>query len=154
MAKLDWVILCERAIIEAQSNTVSIISTVESVGLPSPPPELTQSGQQIGVPFRFYAVQQWARSKLSVAEETPGRIVLKGPDGKQYGQMDFIVDLTKTPKARVISLALGFPLVGAGAYKCIVQVKSGKGWRALGETEFAVVFTPSPPDAGQAVTKH
>jgi hypothetical protein len=145
MAKLDWVILCERAIIEAQSNSVSIVSIVENVGLVSPPPGMTQPGQQIGVPFRFYAVQQWSRSKLSAAEETPGRIVLKGPDGKQYGQMDFIVDLTKTPKARVISLAMGFPFLGAGAYKSIVQMKRGKGWRTMGESEFIVAVTPTPP---------
>src|ERR1700723_95675 len=141
MARLDWVILCERAVIEAcPGSTISLVGLLESVAMPAPPPEIAQQGQLVGVPFRFYVVQQWVRAQAKISERVPARVVLKGPNKKQFGIAEFSVDLTAGPKARVVSQLGGFPLAGAGIYKCLVQAKRGKDWRTLGETEFTVVF--------------
>jgi hypothetical protein len=141
MARVDWVILCERAVIESPpGNTVSLVGLLETVSMPAPPAEITEKGQLVGVPFRFYVVQQWVRAQPKISERVPARVVLKGPNKKQFGIAEFSVDLTAVPKARVVSQLGGFPLAGAGIYKCLVQAKRGKDWRTLGETEFTVAF--------------
>jgi hypothetical protein len=147
------VILCERAIIEEQSKALSLVCLVENITLPAPPPELKVDGKQIAVPFRFYVVQQWSRTKLAVKEAAEGRVLFKGPNGKQFGSVGFVIELRKTPRARVISQSFGFPLVGAGAYKCIVQLKGSKNWRTLQEAEFNVIFG-DPGEVHAGVTRH
>lgn len=154
MAKVDWVVLCERAIIEAQAGTISLVALLENVSMPAPPSEITQPGQLIGVPFRFYVVQQWMRAKAKISERVPARLVLKGPNSKQFGITEFSVDLMAAPRARVITQLGGFPLAGAGTYKCLVQAKQGKGWRTLREAEFNVVFLPTILDSQKAPTRH
>jgi hypothetical protein len=153
MAKLDWIILCERAMIEAQTNIVSITGIVENVVIGVPPSDMIPSdGKLLAVPFKFYIVAQWTRSKLAVAEAAPGRFLFKGPDKKQHGHMDFIVDLTNTPRARVISLSMGFPMAGAGDYTCVVQMKRGKAWHTAGSASFTVIFAAQ--NGGSEATKH
>jgi hypothetical protein len=145
MAAVEWMILCERAIIEAQAGTVSMMALVENVTLQAPPKELTSDGQTLLVPFRFYAVQQWLRSRPKKAEKPLARMLLVGPNNKELGHSDFTVDLSSTPKARVIIQSGGFPLMGEGPYKCVVQAKIGKTWRTLASTEFSVVFLQGAP---------
>ena len=155
MAKVDWVILCERAVIEAPpGSTISLVGLLETVTIPAPPAEIAQKGQLLGVPFRFYVVQQWVRAQPKISERVPARILLKGPNKKQFPIAEFSVDLTAAPKARVISLLGGFPFAGAGTYKCLVQAKRGKGWHTLGETEFNVAFLADPTWGQKIPTRH
>lgn len=154
MAKIDWIILCERAIVELQANTISLVALLENVTMPAPTPEMSRDGKQIGVPFRFYVVQQWIRTKAKIGERIPARLILKGPNKKQLITAEFNVDLTSAPKARVITQSLGFPLAGAGPYKCVVEAKQGSSWRTLREAEFNVVFLPSIGSTPKAPTRH
>jgi hypothetical protein len=130
------------------------VGLLENVTIPAPPPEITQRGQLIGIPFRFYVVQQWVRAQPKISERVPARLMLKGPNGKGFGLAEFSVDLTAAPKARVISLVGGFPLAGVGIYKCLVQAKRGKGWRTLRETEFNLVFLVGPAKDRKIPTRH
>lgn len=154
MAKVDWIILCERTIVEAApGNTISLVALLENVTTLAPPPEITQDGK-FGVPFRFYVVQQWVRAKPKISERVPARLMLKAPNNKQFPVAEFSVDLTTAPKARVISVLAGFPLAGAGIYKCLVQAKRGQSWRTLRETEFNVVYVAGPIEGRKMPTRH
>ena len=143
MATLKWLILCERAVVEQQTGSLSMVALVENIAMPSPPPELAEKGQ-IAVPFRFYAVQHWARSELNEEEQPQARMLMIGPNGKDLAHNEYLVDLRLHPKANVIGQSMGFPLVGEGAYKCRVQVKTGSKWRTLGESEFRVTYVRPP----------
>jgi hypothetical protein len=136
MAVLQWVIVCERVIIEEQVKAISIISILENIQLPAPPPMLASESL---VPLRFYVVQQWRRSKPKIGERTPGRLRLTGPKG-QYGEQEFVVDLTGTQQARVIGQAIGFPLQGPGVYQCVVETKARTKWTKVGGTHFTVTY--------------
>lgn len=48
MAKCEWVIICERAIIEETAKTVSLMSIIENLALSAPPPGFLKQGQQPG----------------------------------------------------------------------------------------------------------
>lgn len=140
MARLQWVILTERTIIEAQSNTVSLLSIVETVNLPPPPAIELQPGQTFLVPFRFYVNQQWARSDVNRGERVSGRVLLTGPNKKPYARTDFEVNLDVALRGRVIGQVMGFPYLGEGEYPIVVQVRHGTRWRTVGGTQFDVTL--------------
>lgn len=144
MAILQWTIICERAIIEEQTKTVSLMSMVENITLPLPPADFAKQVPPPLVPFRFYVVLQFARSKPGIGERAPGRVLMIAPNEKQFGESEFVVDLTATPRARVILQTIGFPLMGAGLYRSLVQMKVRTQWRKAGQAEFGVVFTEQP----------
>jgi hypothetical protein len=147
MAVLQWAIVCERAIVEEQTNIVSLVSIVETINLPPPPPDFAKNGSVPLVPFRFFVVHQWARSNPRLGERIPGRLVLLGPNKQQFGVSEFVVDLTATPRARIIGQTIGFPLYGAGVYRCVVEAKVRTKWRKVGQAEFGVAFgaVSAPP---------
>ncbi|MGA8939909.1 MAG: hypothetical protein WB439_12170, partial [Acidobacteriaceae bacterium] len=140
MATLRWAIACERAIIEEQTGVISLVAILETINLPPPPPGFLEQQQRPVVPYRFYLVHQWARSDPAIGERVPGRVLLIAPDGQQYGSAEFVVDLTATPRARMIGQTIGFPLFGEGSYKCVIETKLRNKWRKVGETEFGVAF--------------
>jgi len=141
MAEFQWVIICERVLTEQPGKTLSFISILERVSVPAPPPELLERPNPPLVPFRYCTVSQWVRSKPTVGERVPGRLLLYGPNGKEFGKTEFVVDLTETPRARIIAQASGFPLLGAGTYPCVVQTKARTTWRTVGQADFEVVYT-------------
>lgn len=154
MAVFQWVILCERVIIEESAKTVSLISMIENINLPSPPPELFKDGKRPLVPFRFYVVHQWARSKPKIGERIPGRVLLVSPSGEEFGTSEFVVDLIATPQARVIGQTIGFPLYGQGVYSCVVQAKVRTKWRKVGGTQFSVAFTDGSTVGSKRSVRH
>jgi len=148
MARLEWVILTERTIIEAQSNAASLLSIVETVTIPTPPPlpgaADGQNAPPFFVPFRFYVNQQWVRSKLDRNETVETRCLLLAPDKKSYATAFAIVSMEgKFVRNRVVGQIPGFPLKGEGEYSVLVQLRSGKRWRTVGKTQFVLVFGPA-----------
>jgi hypothetical protein len=112
---------------------------LENITLAGAPPADLKG---VGVPFRFYVVQQWVRTKAQISEMFEGRMALKSPDGKLLGHMDYAVDLRKTLAARVISQIPAFAYAGAGIYKVQIQIKRGSTWRTLRETQFTLLIGP------------
>jgi hypothetical protein len=141
MARFQWVILCERVIIEDQAKTISMVSLLENIVVPPPPPEMLRKGaDSVQLPLRFFIVHQWERSNLKIGERVPARTRLITPTGKQFGEAETVVDLTVSLRSRVVGQALGIPVAGEGVYKCIIDAKIKNKWRKVGETEFGLMF--------------
>jgi hypothetical protein len=142
MASFQWVILCERAVIEEGAKTVSLISILENIQLPAPPPAIQKSNPPYAlVPLRFFVVHQWARSNPKSGERQAGRLKFLGPHG-QFAVQDFVVDLTGSQRARIIGQTIGFPLQGTGLYQVVVEAKTKSRWRRVGSTDFNVAYLP------------
>ncbi|HZF31784.1 MAG TPA: hypothetical protein VE907_21880 [Gammaproteobacteria bacterium] len=148
MARLEWVIITERTIVEAQTGSVSLQSIVETILLAPPTDEPQEMGKKLLIPFRFYVNLQVVREDANRPERPQGRALLKGPDGKTYMEIALDVNLETHVRARVIGLCMGFPFLGAGEYPIVIQFRSGSRWRTIGRTQFAVAFTPQPPATG------
>lgn len=143
MASFQWVILCERAVIEEGAKTISLISILENIQLPAPPPTMQKSvPPYLLVPLRLFVVHQWARSNSKSGERQAGRLRFVGPRG-QFAVQDFVVDLTGSQRARIIGQTIGFPLQGPGVYQCVVEAKSKSRWRKVGGTDFNLVYLPA-----------
>ena len=147
MAKLKWVIACERTILEEGSNVLSIIAMIEQVKLKPPKPVATSAKKPQMLSFRYTIIQYWTRSNPKKPERSPVRLKLIGANGKSYGSAEQVIDLTAHQNIRIMSLCAGFPLE-PGKISAKVQIPIGKkqkGWRTVGQYDFALSFLESEP---------
>lgn len=153
MAKLKWALVCERALVEAGSRALSIISLMEEIKIHGEPPASTQKHRPL-IPHRFSVVQHWQRSKDDEPEVTQVRSRISSPDGKVFAVASQRVDLTSSSAARVVTQSLAFPWFGPGDYGIEFQVLTNTGrWRTVGREKFKVVVVPKQelraPDGAQ-----
>lgn len=140
MASLQWLLLCERAIVEDQAQTISLVSLLENIAIPAPPSPTAPDSQPFFLPVRFWIVQQWQRTNPKVGERVAVRVQLMGPDNKVFAAYEAVADLVTTPRQRLMSPVMGIPLVSQGIYKCVVQHKVRTKWRKAGIYEFGVSY--------------
>ena len=147
MAVLRWAMLCERAIVEAETSNLSIICVLDEIRLDrAPPPELAKEERPRFILHSFTVVQLWSRSDEDKPEKFPVRSQLASPDGKVFGGAEQVVDLTNRQHSRVITRAPGFPWRGPGRYVVTIQSKAGKKWRTVERLHFKVaVLKPAAP---------
>lgn len=145
MASLRWVILAERAIIEAQTSNLSLISILDEVRMKRPAPEVLAADKPPLVPNRFAIVQLWERSRADKREKISVRSKLMGPNGKTFATVEQTANLEDRSVCRIIGYAPGFPLLGEGIYPVeIYSSTTGKVWRKVARTQFKVIFTDGP----------
>jgi hypothetical protein len=151
MAVLRWAILCDRTIIEAETNNLSIINVLDEIHLDRAPPEESAKGKHpVLIPHGFTAVQWWTRSDEEEPEKLFVRSRFKTPDGALFGGNEQTVDLTRHQHIRVVTRAPGFPWRGPGRYEVTIQAKNGQKWRTVERLSFRVAVvpprTPAAPD--------
>ena len=139
MARCEWVIACERVVIEEKAGDVSLIAILETVSTSRPPANMLPAV----LPLRFYVAHQWVRSNPKIGERALIRSRLIDPNGEQFATQEASIDLTGSKRARIISQALGLPVSGDGIYRCVVEQKVRLKWRKAGETEFGFAFLPT-----------
>lgn len=135
MAKLLWIIACQRAIVDRENGTITLVDVVENVNIPAPPPEI--AAKKPLVPFRFAVVTQWERSDFDKSETLEGRVRLLTPSGKRYGESIFSL-MIQQRRAQIITAAHGFRYTGPGAYSVRVELNISGKWRKVGSTSFQV----------------
>lgn len=145
MARCQWVILCERAFVEEQSKTVSIVGILETINVMRVPATANPNVRVHTVlPLRFFVVQQWERTNPKIGERVATRTRLIGPDGKQFGDQETVIDLTASIRTRVIGQAFGIPSHKEGLIKCVIEARVRNKWQKAGESEFGIIFQTGP----------
>lgn len=144
MAKLDWALICERAILEADTSNLSIISIIESVILPKVPPiDLAKKSPPMLIPHKFSVVQYWTRSNAKKPETFYVRTEMIAPDGWVYSSADGKVDLMEKTSMRLIGQVPGFAWRGLGRYGVKIKLSSdSKVWRPVVTLGFEVIVAP------------
>jgi len=144
VAKLDWAVLCEKAIIEAETRNLSLVSLLETVKGSRPADSRSELAKARLVPHRFSLVQQWSQSKGGKPEVQTVRSKFVAPNGKLLHVFETKVDLRNHAHARTISGFPGFPFEGEGDYTFTIQARSGKAWRSVGKVSFSFQFSAAP----------
>ena len=136
--KVIWAILCQSAVIDKDSNNVSLLNIIEEITIPAEPPLIEQpAGEDISQligPGLFDFVILWSRSDPEVAEHGLGRIRLLLPNNEPlFTSTEFEVDLTRYLRSRLRSKFPGFPTrrgeIIRGIYDFVVESRSeGDEW--------------------------
>ncbi len=153
MARHIWSILCTKAIVDRETNSISLFDSIESLESNKeivPPPE---SGDSLIVVqnINMQLVTLWTRSDYAKPETALSRLTLVGPNGKKLRQPDNIIDLTASTRNRVIFGFNGLAFLGFGVYEFLIELQHGeKGsprWRKVASIPLEWTLNKDATDA-------
>src|SRR5688572_16338973 len=95
-----WSVLCQNALVDRNTNTISLIEVVEDLTLYGQAPP---AGGQGIIPIQCSLVSTWER--LPSDQPTRGTVRFRKlrPNGEFEGDQEYAVDLTATPRSRTIA---------------------------------------------------
>ena len=119
-----WTVICSRAVVDRESNNVTLQNVLESIKISATPKE-------DGVlPLSMSVVSFWVRSEQH--EERTGTFNLSfvSPSGKTLGEVDGDIDLSANERLRTIIQLQSLALPESGIYHFILRSKSKGAKRA------------------------
>jgi hypothetical protein len=147
MAEHCWTIVCEKALVNEGSNTLSLIEIIEEINIAGPAGELDREREHIDLPFSHTVVTVWTRSDPETPESGEGRITLEGEpvEGLEQSTVQVPIDLASAKRMRTIINARGLRIAGPGTLWFVVAcLKEGR-WTEVGRTGIDIRLTKSPP---------
>lgn len=141
MADHIWTVLCKEAIIDGDSNNVSLINVLEQVVMIAPP---KVQGQEESlpehIPLSMSLVTLWARSELGKKEIFESRTILKSPAGKMLSTQEHSINLKTHVRFRVRTNINIVGFAGFGRYLFLVQKKTSSGkWSRVASVPLDVI---------------
>ena len=137
-----WNILCTQAVIDKDSNNISLLNVIERITIQARP---TPGGI---FPYRMDLASFWTRDNPKVPEkEGVSRISLKSPSDNTLGSWEIGVNLSRHSNSRSKLQLLTLPIGEAGIYKFMVEYRASKRgrWKKAGEVPLEIIF--NPPDS-------
>lgn len=127
MAIHVWSLLCNRVVVDRETNQVSLHDVIESLRIEvvSRTQELAEN-LALAIPVQF--ASHWTRSDVATSEKSRGRVVLHSPS-KVVGQSDvFEIDLMSHLNARAVMRIPGISVNDTGRYWFVLEEEKGENW--------------------------
>lgn len=142
--KVLWAILCERAVVDQETNNISLFNVIEEVTIPAQPPMfLTDANAKNVLPTAFELIVLWGRSNSDVPERGLGRVSILIPDATPKITQEHDIDLSVFLRLRSKLRLPGLPVGGEGTYLFKIDGKlTGGEWTEMFELPLRVVFQP------------
>lgn len=115
-----WSLLCRRALIDPQTNIISLIDSFEEIEIGV---DQDSKGKVINAPVDFELVSYWKKSEDD-SKEYLGEVKVLDPSGKTIGKFPFALNFAQSTRLRA---RLQFPsllITGPGEYIFQVQYKT------------------------------
>jgi hypothetical protein len=152
MPRFSRIVFCERFLVDATTNNVSIINLLDEIHLrPIDEAELPNQpkGKIPAIPHPCVAAAFWDRDHREQPETVlhDVRVRLLSPRGRTLMEAAGELDLRTYPRARVVVQAPVLPIDGEGVYVWRAAIRTARGqWKNCGSYEFAVSFLRTPED--------
>jgi hypothetical protein len=129
-----WSVLCTRAVIDNETNIISLFDVVEQIAVVGP-------GGEGVAPVSLEMVTLWSRESLEEATRGRARLRIVGPDGMQIGNpIEHDVDLTNFVRIRNRFRMAAFPVIGPGKYSLVVEIEQNDAWRQVANVPVQLVI--------------
>lgn len=134
-----WTVPCRQAIIDRDTNLVSLLNVIEQVTIPEKP-----RSEGI-VPVQVEVVSLWQRSDPGVPSESRARVTFRSPTGEDLAAGEFELDLSQWQRLRTRHCFRGLPVREEGQYRFSVELWQGSGaqWEEVASIPMEIVFRPS-----------
>lgn len=138
-----WTLICSNAIVDRDTNNVSIFNILEQVTIP----KNAINNQVIAVGIELITL--WVRSDLSKPAKGKSQINLVAPNGEVTKSVDSEIDLSKFERLRSRVFFQGLPYNGEGIYRFIVlyKVDDEKDWEQVASIPLKMVVSPREEQA-------
>ncbi|MBW8876040.1 MAG: hypothetical protein JF614_13820 [Acidobacteria bacterium] len=145
-----WTLFCKRAIIDRESNQVSLIDAIETVLIDVSPTEAAavanpgEKGTAIELEATLFSF--WVRSRPDVPEMGAYRVSLVAADGSlvlpvNEKEMTARIDLTEKQRVRTQIKMTVLPFRGVGRYTFQMEQGQGDGqWEVVARVPYELTF--------------
>ncbi|MCK5054012.1 MAG: hypothetical protein KAR65_07020 [Anaerolineales bacterium] len=132
-----WSVPCSHAVIDKDSNNVSLLNIIEQIRIPEAPREDTF------LPIPLDVMTLWARENPNVPVTGNSRIKFVSPTGNILGAFEAVIDLSTHERLRAKLTFQGLKLIDSGNYKFLVEQKSegATRWKKVAEIPLRVMFS-------------
>lgn len=143
-----WSVACTRALIDKDSNNVTLSEVLEQLTVEAAIPRSDFPGGEPVLPIEFEIVSFWIRTNPETPAKGVARILIQPPGGSASPAGDpFDVDLSEYERLRTRSRFSGLPVHESGRYWFIVQQQSGGDWTEVARVplQVSVMFPEANP---------
>ena len=118
-----WSVLCQDAVIDRDSNAVSLFKCLAGFAAKFIGPELPTD-----MPAFCKLATLWIRSDVLVPEKVLSRIRYLTPQGESVNEVTHEVDLSVHVRSRNVLSLQGLPYRGDGEYEFVVETQDDDEW--------------------------
>lgn len=133
-----WTVICSRAVVDNESNNVTLQNILEQFRIKAEP----EPDGVIGIPFDIMTL--WIRSDENVPEKANTKLILVSPSGKIIHTYETDIDLTNHERFRSKAKFSGLPASKSGRYlfRVAIQQEKSEEWKVVTEIPLSVNFEP------------
>ena len=134
-----WTVACSRAVIDQDSNNVSLQNVIEQLNIADDP---TPDGV---LPIEVHLITLWSRADLETPSQGKSRVRFLTPSGKVLGTFESDIDLSESERLRLRLRFASLPLRESGIHSFRVDLKKAESsrWRNVAEIPIDVRFGPT-----------
>lgn len=143
-----WTVVCSRAVIDRESNNVSLQNIIDQINIRGEP-----------IPDSVVAVQvevmtSWVRADFDVPSQATTRLTFLSPSGNVLGSFESDIDLSEYERFRARAKFGGLPMPEPGRYTFRMELKNkgGSEWHEVATIPLKIVFgspETGPEQAGE-----
>ena len=135
-----WSVVCSRAVIDSDSNNVSLQNVLEQISVA----EDLDPDQTNTIPTRFEVVTLWARSEFDESAQGLQKVTLLSPAGEALVAAEAQINLAEARRYRYRAKFSALPLRGEGRYVFRIEYRTGQeeAWTKVADIPLEVVVNP------------
>ena len=132
-----WTVVCSRAVIDQDSNNVSLQNVVEQLNISGEPGHVL-------IPMSLDIVTLWARAKVEAPARGRARVTFLSPSGAATDSpFEYDIDLSKHRRYRSRGRIQPLHIKGAGrhTFRVELQEEDEVGWHQVASIPLEISFT-------------
>jgi hypothetical protein len=133
-----WTVVCSRAVVDRESNIISLHDIIEQLNIEGEP---VPDGM---IPLRLEVATLWTRSNFDVPERGRARLVFLSPTRMIGNPPEVEVDLSNVKRHRTMWRFQGLPASESGRhiFRVEFQDEGETEWRQVAAVPLEIIFTP------------
>lgn len=137
MIKHAWTVVCEKSIVDRDTNNISL-DVIEQLNFRVPP--IPEDAEGVVIPFKLEVVSLWFRGREDPGTIERARIRTIAPNGEDVGVIDVDVDLKTFVRSRTrcVLASIPVPKGESGIFRFVVETESGKKWSRVADVPVEV----------------
>jgi len=134
-----WSVVCGRAIVDQQTNSLTLVDVMEQLEIGAPPPS---EGERGVLPMQVIVATLWRQKELGTPAKGAYSLELKAPDDTEMFKQISDVDLTAHNRLRTFNAINGIPILGPGTYRFQIRLRldGQEDWIEVSSLPLEVVY--------------
>jgi hypothetical protein len=148
MIRHVWTVACIHAVVDQESNLVSLLDVIEQINIPEKP----SPNKAIGLTLDLTSL--WVREDPQAPEQGHAKITFITPSGNELKSLPMNIDLSEHERLRTRGRFVGLPAPENGRYTFRVElaIESTEEWNVVASIPIRIMFSeekhpePNPVD--------